>query len=145
MSLFFWLTGGVVWCLLFQIQHYLTLSGHTWKRLQGAPCFLQIRKNLNLPIFFNEIALYIRMHSSRMHTAHSSSHLGGLHQAPPWTRTPWDQTPPRTRPFPEAGTNLLGPDPPRSRNLPQEQAPLLWTESQTPVKILPSCNFICGQ
>ena len=77
------------------------------------------------------------MHSTRMHTAHSSSHLGGLHQATPqdqtspgtrhppgpdtpqdqtpWTRhplgpgTPWDQAPPRTRP---PGPDLLRPGTP---------------------------------
>ena len=34
------------------------------------------------------------MHSSRMRTTHSSSHQGGLHQAPPQTRPPREQTPP---------------------------------------------------
>ena len=54
-----------------------------------------------------------------MHTAHSSSHLGDLHQAPPWTKTPKGSDPlgpdpPGTRPLPEAGTNPLGPDPPEA-------------------------------
>ena len=40
-----------------------------------------------------------RMHSRRLRTARSSSHPGGLHQAPPWEQTPpekqtpWEQTP----------------------------------------------------
>ena len=65
------------------------------------------------------------MHSSRMCTVCSSSHLcgGGLPQCmlgyqPPWTRPPgtpppWDQAPPRADP--------LGP------GTPPEQAPL-WTD-----------------
>ena len=63
-----------------------------------------------------------------MHTAYSSSHLGGLHPAPPGPEPPKDQTPlapesPGTRPLPEAGTNPLGPDPLQKQNPPQEQAP----------------------
>ena len=38
-----------------------------------------------------------RMHSSRMRTACSSSHLGGLHQAPPRSGTPRIRHPPRAR------------------------------------------------
>ena len=79
------------------------------------------------------------MHSSRMRTARSSSRPGGgLHQAPPGTRHLEADPPEQTSP---------GPGTPRTRHLPREQtpleqappsleqAPLLLTESQTPVKI----------
>ena len=50
------------------------------------------------------------MHSSRMHTARSSSRLGGLHQAPPpppiRAGNPQTRHPPRTRPSPGAGIPL---------------------------------------
>ena len=35
-----------------------------------------------------------RKHSSRIRTAHSSSHTGGIHQVPLGLDPPWDQTPP---------------------------------------------------
>ena len=38
-----------------------------------------------------------RMHSSRMRTARSSSHPGGLHQAPPPEQAPLDQAPPHCK------------------------------------------------
>ena len=49
-------------------------------------------------ITFNANKLETRMHSSRMHTAHSSSHPGRvctrhpLEQTPPGADTPWEQT-----------------------------------------------------
>ena len=64
-----------------------------------------------------------------MRTARSSSCPeggGGLHQATPRTRPLQDQTP-------------SGP------GTPPDQAPFLWTESQTPVKTLPSRNFVWGR
>ena len=73
-----------------------------------------------------------RMHSSRMRIGRSSSHLGGLHQAPWEQAPPRDQTlplsiPPRTRPpppdqAPAPDQAPLGPDPPRP-GTPQDQAP----------------------
>ena len=59
-----------------------------------------------------------------MRTARSSSRPGGLHQAPHGTRHL-----PGTRHPPGPGT-------------PQDQAPLLWTEWQTGVNILP-CPKLC--
>ena len=52
---------------------------------------------------------------------------GGLHQAPPWEQTPTPGPgPPEADPPDQA--------PPRA-DPPRDQAPPLWTESQTPVKI----------
>ena len=53
-----------------------------------------------------------RMHSSRMRTACSGGRLGGLHQAPPWSRPPrsrlpWTRHPP--------GADPPGPGTPQSR------------------------------
>ena len=56
-----------------------------------------------------------RMHSSRMRTARSSTVAGGS----PWQR-PWTDPPP-------------------------DKDPTLWTESQTGVKTLCSCNFVFGR
>ena len=56
-----------------------------------------------------------RMHSSRMHTARSSSHLGVSTRHPPGTRHPPEQTP-RTRHPP-------GPGIPLGADLPRDQAP----------------------
>ena len=55
----------------------------------------------------------------------------GLHQAPPWDKTPQDQAPPRPDPpSPAPGTTPpLGPGTPGPGNAP------LSTESHTPVKI----------
>ena len=66
-----------------------------------------------------------RMHSSRMHTVHSSSHLGGVS-----TRHPWDQAPPRSGTPQAAPLNFPlgcgpGPDPPQ---LP----PWLWAWTRSP-------------
>ena len=80
-----------------------------------------------------------------MRTARSSNR-GGISTR----HSPWDQTPPQSR-------HPLGADTPRSRHppgagTPPDQTPLppgagtpLWTESQTPVKTLPSRNFVCGR
>ena len=54
-----------------------------------------------------------RMHSSRMHTACSSSRPGGVS-----TRHPPDQAPPQDQ------ATTPGSRPPRSRHTPQDQAPL---------------------
>ena len=66
-----------------------------------------------------------------MRTARSSSHQGGLHQAPPRAGTPGSRPPPEQAPpgtkhppgtrSPRAGTPL-GPDTPRTRT-PQEETP----------------------
>ena len=68
-----------------------------------------------------------RMHSTRMRTTCSSSHLGGLHQAPPW-----DQAPPGPSTSPELGTPRPGT--PQTRH-PSAQAPPV--VRHTPVNILP--------
>ena len=60
------------------------------------------------------------MHSSRMHTTPSSSHPGGLHQAPPWDQTPLGPDPPGAGTPP--GTRLPKEQPPQTRS-PREQAP----------------------
>ena len=93
-----------------------------------------------------KLAIKTRMHSSRMRTARSSSHLGGVStRHPPGTRPPCNQTappeqapqdqeplgpgtPPRIRHPP--GTRPPGAGPPGTRHPP-------WTEWQTGVKILP--------
>ena len=78
---------------------------------------------------FQKFSKTRRMHSSRMRTTRSSGRPGW---SPPGT--PRDQTPPRTRYHP-----------PKTRYPPLGPGIPLWTESQTPVKTLPSRNFICGQ
>ena len=102
-----------------------------------------------------------------MSTARKSSRLGGLHQAPPLgpgtpgsrppphpgpdnpqdqvplgsKPPPWDEAHPRDQAHPPPGPGT----PPPGPGTPRDQAPLLWTESQTPVKTLPSRNFVCGR
>ena len=92
----------------------------------------------SLQLKIQVFSLTTRMHSSRMHTARSSSHPGGLlHQDPPGADTPPpEQTPPRSRHPPEQ-TPPPSRHPPRSRHPPpsQEQTLSLLTESQMPVKI----------
>ena len=63
------------------------------------------------------------MHSSRMRTVRSSSHLGGggLHQAPPRSRHP------------------PGPDPPPGSSLPREQ------NDRQVQKYYLAPNFVCGR
>ena len=97
------------------------------------------------------------MHSSRMRTARSSSHPGmggsppgtplgpGTWKQTPQSRPPRDQAPPGLG-IPRPGTppqdqaapgpsTLRKQTPPGAGTPPPEQAPLLLTESQTPVKI----------
>ena len=81
--------------------------------------------------FRHKIILETRMHSSRMHTTHSSDCRGG--GSPPGTPL-WDQVPP---PRPDTP---LGPGTPPARHppragTPQEQAPPV--DRHTPVNILP--------
>ena len=64
-----------------------------------------------------------RMHSSRIRTARSSSHLGG--SPPPGTRHP-----PRSR-HPPPGPGPPGQEPLGTRHPPRDQAPRLWTETLT--------------
>ena len=123
MSLFFWSTGGVVWCLLFQIQHYLTLSGHTWKQLQGAPCFLQIRKNFNLPTFYMKLHFTQECIPVGCILPSGGSPPGTPEPEPPKDQTPLGPEPPGTRPLPEAGTNPLGPDPIQKQEPPRIRHP----------------------
>ena len=63
---------------------------------------LQVRRRLEAKFHFNFLlfeyfahsnSVSTRIHSSRMRTAHSSSRVGGLHQAPHW-----EQAPPQSRP-----------------------------------------------
>ena len=66
---------------------------------------------------------------------------GGLHQAPPWEQTPWDQAPPQTRHL------SWDQAPPPKQTPPRNQAPppvnrildtRLWKYYLTP-------NFVCGR
>ena len=76
-------------------------------------------------------------------------HPSQTRQTPPGPDTPLDQTPPRIR-HPPDQTPPWGSDtprdqttpprirhPPGTRHTPRDQTPPLWTESHTPVKILP--------
>ena len=71
-----------------------TISGRS--RIFGRGCQPTILPNILEKIHET------RMHSSRMRTARSSSHLGGLHQTPPLDQTPSGPGTPRTRHTPPA-------------------------------------------
>ena len=77
-----------------------------------------------------------------MRTARSSSHLGGLHQAPPQEQEPPHERAPSESGTPQGAGTPHGLGPLWEQAPPQAGTPL-WTESQTPVKTLPSRNFVC--
>ena len=76
-----------------------------------------------------------------MRTARSSSHPGGGSPS----GTPQDQPPAQDQPPPQDQPSPWDQAPPQDQAPPRDQASPLWTESQTPVKTLPSRNFVCGR
>ena len=103
-------------------------------------------------VHFIQSYYYTRMHSSRMRTAHSSSRPVGegvsTRHITPRRRHPHprEEAPLREEAHPP-GADPRKEAPPTSPWMeapPGRKHPPLLTESQTPVKILPSPNFVAG-